>query len=165
MAYGAPAPPVSFPTMLSPKEKQRRMAAYYQEQTKIILRDGWFIQGVFPTESEPGVCFSYTIGLTAAGLPELMIVGNIDFQIQRSLLNAAAAQHLENEINDGDEVCLADVNVPFRARLCGPDAPVQQARNRYGNKVRVIQLIWPDDKDNYPPDEGFERGEERQPLY
>lgn len=136
---------------------------------KIILEHGWMVHGVFRTAPEDPPEFAYTIGLTDAGLPELLISGNMEPGLLMHLLNAAAKLHLADELVAGQDV--EDIaNVVFKVRACGPDAPVQQARNYYGDphgmlgKVQVLQLIWPDERGVYPG--SFLWAEEnRQPLY
>lgn len=135
------------------------------QQRHLIKEHGWMVQGVFPTEQDPGVAFAYTIGLTAAGLPELLISGNIGMDVTVHLLNDLAKMHLREEIKPGDEVA-GIANVVFHVAECGPDVEVQQARNHYGDKVRVIQIIWPDKEGRYPGDEGFADGrDDAQPLW
>lgn len=160
--------------MPRPEKLQRRMSQHYQQLMiarhlrnvrEKIMKHGWMVQGVFGDEGGPG--FAYTIGLTEAGLPELLISGNLDNQVAMQLLNAAAALHVANEFQPGDEI--SDIaNVVFRVVACKPDAPVQQALNYYhdpkGSKgtVRTLQLVWPDDNGLYPGP--FSRSD-GQPLY
>lgn len=135
---------------------------------RIIRQYGWFVQGVFPTkEGDPS--FAYTIGLTEAGLPELLISGALDIKLMQDLLNDAARIHLNNELLPGAE--LSDIaNVTFKVRACGPHPPIQQALNYYRDvngkkgRVRVLQLVWPDESGAYPGPFST-LTPEQQPLY
>lgn len=133
---------------------QQRLNEYMNRIKAIIQKHGWMVQGVFSSEGEePAHC--YTIGLTDAGLPELVVSGNMAHQTAMQILNAAAKQHLAKEIMPGDVV--NDIaNLPFRARAVDDLAPLQQALNYFRDphnrlgRVRAIQLIWQDTKGAYP---------------
>jgi hypothetical protein len=92
--------------------------------------------------------FFYTVGLTVAGLPELVISG-LPPETAATLLNIAAKRALANEIKAGD--VLDDVaSVPFRV-IAAPLAAVNMARHLYGlGKVTGLQLVWPDKGGAYP---------------
>lgn len=142
---------------------------YLKQIRKMIHEYGWFVQGVFPTGSDRDPEFAYTIGLTEAGLPELLIAGTMRTNVLHQLVNAAAVRHVKDELVAGQTV--DDIaNVVFQVRECGPDAPVQQAHNYYGDphrltgKVRVLQLVWPDERGVYPGTFLW-TDEARQPLY
>lgn len=151
-----------------PSDKEVRQASYRMKQLTMIREFGWMVQGVFPTEQDQGVCFGYTIGLTEAGLPELLISGNLSPEALKSILNLAAQRHIRDEIQPGEELT-GLANTSLRVLTCRPDAPVQQARNLYGKRVRVLQLIWPDKQGRFPDEEGFGGGLnidlDPQPLY
>lgn len=56
----------------------------------LVATHGHAIQGVFPRAGDPGVPFAYTVGLTPAGHPEL-IVAALDFATMQQILNILAA--------------------------------------------------------------------------
>lgn len=150
--------------------KQDRMQAYFQKVAEIVRRDGWMIQGVFPAGPGDGPGFAYTIGLSDAGLPELLMTGNLDHKVLQQLLNSAAAIHLKQELKPGGVV--KDIaSVDFRVVACGPDAPVQQAHNyardpeRRLGKVKVLQLLWPDKAGAYPDTIFWTTASGDQPMY
>lgn len=161
--------PVVSPVMKPRKRQQqidRQMAAIREK----ILAYGWMVVGVYADSPGDGSAFAYTIGLTDAGLPELLITGNLDYALMQTLLNDAAHLHVETELKPGDEVSEI-ANVVFKVALCGPEAPIQQAHNYYyhrpertHSRVRVLQLIWPDENGLYPgPFSRFDAT--TQPLY
>ncbi len=121
----------------------------YQGRIDAVIKEyGWMVQGVFPNGPEQGIGFAYTIGLTEAGLPELLISGTYNEQA-KNLLNAIAKRHAGQELKHGDT--LDDMaNVPFRV-IDAPQASVGIAERRYGaGKVRVLQLVWPDSHGLWP---------------
>lgn len=142
----------------------RHMAAI----ARMIQQHGWFIQGVFAHNADEAN-FAYTIGLTEAGLPELLISGPLDLELMATLLNHAARLHLKNELLPGADV-EEIANVVFKVRACGPKAPIQQALNYYRDvngkkgRVRVLQLVWPDESGAYPGPFST-LTPEQQPLY
>jgi hypothetical protein len=151
-------------THLTPAEFNARLDVYLTGKVLPIIREhGWMIQGVFPTANDPCVGFSYTVGLTAAGLPELVISG-LPHETGGAILNDAARRHLADEILPGATV--DDIaSVPFRA-VDAPLAEVNMARNLYGDdRVRAVQLVWPDAGGFYPGEPGWSLGDGVQPIY
>ncbi len=124
----------------------QEVAEYQARIGEVIKKYGWMVQGVFPT-GPADLGFAYTIGLTEAGLPELIISGTYDNQA-KNLLNSAARQHASNEFAHGDTVD-GIANVPFRA-IDAPEAPINIAHQRYGSRVRAVQLVWPDANGRWP---------------
>lgn len=148
---------------LTPDQFAVHMDTYLTEQVlPIIAEHGWMIQAVFGTATDHDAPFAYTVGLTAAGLPELVVSG-LPYETSGSILNDAARRHLADEIQPGATV--DDIaSVPFRA-VAAPLAEVNMARNLYGlDRVRAVQLVWPDDAGNYPGDVGWKLGN-GQPIY
>lgn len=124
----------------------RPMDDYLFKLKKIINQHGWAVQGVFPIkEGELG--FSYTVGMTEAGLPELMISGLFGKQAQ-DLLNIAAKIHLGAELKPGTTT--QDVaNVEFRV-IDAPLAEIGVANRMYGPRARAVQLVWPEADGSWP---------------
>lgn len=139
-----------------------RLLAYRAELDDVIAREGWAVQGVFPCTGQDGACFSYTIGMHAAGLPELLISGGT-FPDMNMLLNIAAKDHLRNEFTPG----VLYVNKYFRFPMMpikAPAAEIGWAKSVYGPTVKAIQLIWPDNKGLWPGQPGFNR-KKQQDLF
>jgi hypothetical protein len=140
-----------------------RVAGYQQRVARLIAEHGWMVQGVFPVEGDgPEVVpFGYTIGLTQAGLPELMISGWLGPEATQRLLNEAARRHLSREFEPGSLVSgVAAEGVVLRVRWASARAPVQQARNFFegppvNRVVRVLQLVWPDSGGRYAGEAGY----------
>ena len=128
-----------------PTEKQ--IKAFLTKIRAQINEHGWIVQGVVPAK-DGDLGFAYTVGLTLAGLPELVISGLWREQGQQ-FLNIAAQQHCREEILAGDTI--EDIaSVPFRV-IDVPLAEVNTARRLYGrSRVRALQLVWPDDNGLWP---------------
>jgi hypothetical protein len=134
---------------------QEQYDRYRQTIREKIAEHGWMVQGVFPTTMQEGPAFGYTIGLTDAGLPELLLVGNLGFPNLQALLNGAALMHVKNEIQPGDE--LTDLaNMPFRV-IAASTSELGMAHNYYRGlkEVRALQLIWPDPDGKFPGESQF----------
>lgn len=133
-------------------ERDARMQAYLLTCRETIARHGWMIQGVFPTEESPGVEFSYTVGLTAAGLPELVISG-LPMNLAGTLLNDAARLSLATAVEPGDTITTI-ASVAFNV-IAAPKAEIGLARRLCGEHAKALQLIWPDDRGHYPGEAGW----------
>ena len=70
---------------------------YMKKIQATIAKHGVAIQGVFATEGEPGLNFSYTVGLTAHDHPEFIIFG-LDPMRAARILNALARPVLDTNV-------------------------------------------------------------------
>ncbi len=135
-------------------------SVFVQRLRQQVAEQGWMVLGVFASAEAPDITpWHYTVGLTDAGLPELLVSGLGPTQGQE-ILNTAAARHIRDEIVVG---MLDDVaSMPLKV-VPGPTGEcVQQAWNYVGDprrrepgRVRVLQLVWPDVDGRFPGDEGF----------
>lgn len=80
---------------------RRQQELYATHIRQLIAEHGWAVQGVLHTATEPP--FSYTVGLTGAGLPELIVVG-VSHQVGVTMLNKLAQQSLAEEWEVGRRV-------------------------------------------------------------
>jgi hypothetical protein len=113
----------------------------------LIAEHGWAIQGV--GGSPPAdLSFSYTVGLTAASRPELCMSA-LPPPLSAQVLNAAAKIHLGAELKHGDETCSL-ASVPLRV-ISAPRLEMNVVQALYGPRVEAVQLVWPDDKEIWPP--------------
>lgn len=136
--------------------------AYDQHCVELIAEHGWMVQGVFPTKYDTEAPFAYTVGLTVAGLPELVISG-LPADLAQQLLNSAAKASLGTRLHPG-QILDNIASVPFRI-VEAPTAAVNMARHLYpGREVRALQLVWPDKDGNYPGDENWTLSD-AQPVY
>jgi hypothetical protein len=120
---------------------------------QIIDKCGWMVQAVALHPGQPDNVFAYTAALTDSGLPELIMVG-LDIKLMQNLLNNAARNSLSHEITAGDEIT-GIATVTFRTETVANRAAVV-ARALYGHdRVRLLQLVWPDKHGAYPGEPGW----------
>lgn len=143
--------------------RDQRMQQFYAKVRAMVREHGWIVQGVMPTAADPPgtIPFAYTIGLTDAGLPELIISWPGQPGMARDLLNNAAGGHLKDEIQHG-QILDYVANIPSRAIAADPHkAEIQQAYNyvndpdRVRDKIRLIQILWPDANGRFPDEDGY----------
>lgn len=153
---------------MNKQEAQARRGMVNAKIRRHIDKHGWAILGVFPTEKDPGPWFTYTIGLTGKGLPELIMVGLSNGQAA-PLLNDAAEQLVKGELQIGEPIGTLLQDLP--AMLIEVDAkgmekhPLNAAKAQYGEQIRALQLVWPDESGLFPWQEGFNpEMKELQPL-
>lgn len=126
-----------------------------------IARHGWFIQSVGRDRWRPG--FSYTVGLTGLGLPELLMTGR-PMRVAQSLLDGVTehlVHHDGGELRPGDHVPLRDHPDIEVVGVAEPTVHLITACRIYGSGVEGLQLVYADDRGTWPWDVGF-RG--RQPV-
>lgn len=121
-----------------------------QRALREIERHGWaLISGV----GAGGHHATYTVGLTAQFLPELVVYG-LDEPAAAALLNAVAAKMVEDgELNAGDR--LVDVLTGGRGVAVIELDPVDAAdlamvHSIYGTVLSARQVVWPDDNGRFP---------------
>jgi hypothetical protein len=130
-----------------------------------IAATGQSVIGVFGDGISP--TFSYTIGRTDRGKPELIAVG----------LPPATAQAIFNSINDGmepetvGEVIEGVANFPLRLGAVSDAAideymvqAVARQERVAGPRPAALQVVYPDPEGRYPGDEGYSLPPELQPV-
>jgi hypothetical protein len=134
---------------------------YLDTLREIITDHRWAVQYV-EGEERP---FSYTIGLTDLGLPELLITG-LPAQTSARLLNSMA----HDTVADGTALRPA-MHIDYQSEFLlevveveHPDVHLVFAVGLFGPKVRALQLVWTDDFRHWPWDRGWAHGRRRQPV-
>src|SRR3954452_1501776 len=130
----------------------------------VIKKRGWAVRNVMPGPTEQEVRFSYTIGLTAFGHPEVIILG-MPSQSAHEFLNLIGDEvrlggryghgTLTGEFTDEDSP-IAFIRAEDTERLTA----VEQI---YG-RVRALQMIWPDSTGRLPWQDGYRNPAGAQPL-
>ncbi len=121
-----------------------------EEVLPIIARCGWMVQAV--EGSGPYAPFAYTVGLTARGLPELLVTGLQDTAAATILNRVAAGPELApGDIFDFDGRNVEVVHVPH------PEAHLYVAHDLYGDRLRAVQLAWQDERGHFPLVQGPSR--------
>lgn len=142
---------------------------FVQRQERLIDTTGWAVTHVLPTEHDPDITpFTYTVGLTAHDQPELVAAG-LSPEIAHSLLNDLArrvhdraerfthGQLIRNFIASYDAIIVE--GAPTDDLLPG------LAVARYGRaRVRLQQMVWPDQQGLFPWDAGYDLAPSAQPL-
>lgn len=135
---------------------------YAAQLRTIIAEHGWAVQGVHATETAPP--FSYTVGLTDAGLPELIIIG-LPTNVAGIVLNRLAKESLTEELETGRKYDLpnGDQTLPY---LIGTVSSVNRreylkvAASLYDrHRIKALQVIWPSKEGLFPEDDGWDLAE------
>jgi hypothetical protein len=131
-----------------------RLSEYLARAAEIIEQEGWLIQGVFPVE-EDGDFFSYTVGLTTKGLPELIVFGWPP-EVAGVVLNDIARAAVAGTIKLAHGEVLTDfLDHGYKLTLCAVKDTREHltvANRFYGidGPVRAVQLVWPDAEHRFP---------------
>ncbi len=116
---------------------------------------------IFPESiRKPG--FAYTIGNTARGLPELLLIGSFPPALAGRVLNELGAKMREDgrPLPEG----LVDIgwSYPFRIRKAGPAArsrfTIQVGRHLGHENYEVLQVMICDVGGHYPGEKGCDPG-------
>ena len=140
-------------------------AAYLEACRDKITEHGWMVQGVFPTVDQPGQGYSYTVGLTAVGQPELW-VATLDPTIATRLLNSVASRFLDGaRFQPGDVLVLPDWSVRFKLRGPVVTDTVGVAHAVYPEESLLVwQVLWPDVDVVFPDEDGYDGARVPQEL-
>lgn len=148
-----------------PRLVPQDLTAYLRLMRQRIDQHGAVVQHVLPAFGGD-LGYSYTLGLTDAGLPELWIGGLRPSRSEALLLDAARMALEEGGIAPG-ELRLA-WSTPFRVR--GPVA-VEEAAPFVAQQVwphpyvvSVMQVCWPDTAGRFPDDDGYDEARFPQQL-
>lgn len=132
---------------------------YLEEVVRpIIQRRGWMLQYV---DGEGHLSFCYTVGLTEAGLPELLMTG-----ISRDdagMVNAVADYVLGCEIRPGETMGLGDEALEA-VEVDHPEEHLLTAVSMYGRGVRGLQMVRADPHGHWPWCREHRAGRGGQPV-
>lgn len=119
----------------------------------IIRECGWAVQAV---EHPP---WSYTVGLTAYGRPELVLTG-LPVRRSQNLLNATARRlgHVDVPVA-GQQFQLRGGPLMEVVDVVDPAAHLVMAVELFGPDIRALQLVHADDRGDWPWQHGF-RGDQ-----
>lgn len=107
--------------------------------------------------------FIHTIGLARAQLPELILTGALDHSLAMDVIADVVAYARKHEgLADGAlpgaevriPVMLKDVSTPFVLTQ-----RVAQASSRFGESIRVFQIVWADPEGRFPGDAAYDAAE------
>lgn len=129
---------------------------------ELMVRHGWAVQGVERHRDRPP--WAYTVGLTEAGLPELVVTG-MGLAEACDLLNDVAHHvvHAEPPV-PGERIPFEGGPLVEVVRLNTPEAHLHTAVALFGPGVRALQLVWADDRGHWPWERGFRGLRGGQPV-
>jgi hypothetical protein len=145
--------------------KKKDFKIYEAGMDDMIAKHGWAVQGVFGSPTSPS--FSYSVGLAAKGLPEVIVFG-LPPQVAAQFLNELGRRFTTEGVPPLD-VDLLDVAQGYPARLVpvprvAADQYLFAAKHRYP-AYTAVQLVWTDENSRYPWDNGFDPAlVSRQPI-
>jgi hypothetical protein len=122
----------------------------------------WVVVGVGGDRYRPP--YSYTIGLTGHGKPEIVVTG-LPQQRAADLLNGVAA-HLVHADRPaaGEQVPLVDGPLIEIVEVAEASVHLPVAAELYGGQLTALQLVYADDRGHWPWDRGFRGGRGGQPV-
>lgn len=120
-----------------------------------VDKHGYFVQGVEKDRIRPG--FTYTVGLTVHGHPELLVTGmkhreSVEFlgSLAHQLIGHEAPPYVPGEFHlwpDGPFVEVVEV--------AEPTVHLVMAAGMYGPGIEAVQLVYTDDQGRWPWEVGF----------
>lgn len=135
---------------------------YLDHLRSLIGRHGWAVQGVERERMRPP--WAYTMGLTAAGKPELVVTGMPLTRAARLLNQVAAHVYHAAPPVPGEQVVLEDGPVLEIVELAVPSAHLTMAVELYGPALQALQLVHADDRGHWPWDRGYRGVRGGQPV-
>lgn len=137
-------------------------ADYLEFVRSLINRHSWAVQAVEGTRVGPP--WSYTVGLTAFGAPELVVTG-MSHARAAALLNEAAEHVMHSEAPPaGDRVTFPDGPRVEFVEVTNADAHLSTAIALFGPVARGLQIVWADDRGHWPWQLGFRGTRGGQPV-
>lgn len=128
------------------------------EMKKEIRKSGWYLQAV-EAKGPDSPTFLYTVGLTTAGLPELILSGVMDPYRLAPILNRLAKHHLRDEFVVGKPIVFpwdAEQSMLIKARAVTDIHALQQGLNYYSDPdntrtvMKAVQIVWSDHNGQFP---------------
>jgi hypothetical protein len=135
---------------------------YLDHMRDLVGRCGWAVQAVERYRVRPP--WAYTVGLTAAGRPELVVTGMSERRAAE-LLNDVAGHLMHADVPaPGEQFALEDGPLIEIVELTEPTAHLFVAVELYGKGLRALQLVHADDRDHWPWDAGYRGVRGGQPV-
>jgi len=128
----------------------------------LIVQNCWVVIGVHEERYRPP--YSYTVGLTEQGAPELVITG-LPQKRAADVLSSAAAEVLDGAVlAAGKQVRVAGGPLVEVVQLAEPGAHLDIADALYERRLEALQLVYADRRGYWPWDRRFRDGRGGQPV-
>ncbi|WP_203138006.1 DUF4262 domain-containing protein [Microbacterium sp. JZ31] len=129
----------------------------------LVDRHGWAVRHVLADATTTQAAFSYTVGLTSRGWPELVITGLPTDVAHAFISNAVDVQTEEKCFVAGERISALTESgdVMF---ITAEDVTGMTAATAIVGEFRALQLVWPDSTNTYPWEPGYRNPHEAQPL-
>lgn len=136
---------------------------YLDHMRGLIDRIGWAVNAVERSGLHPP--WSYTVGLTEAGRPELVATGLSEVH-GRVMLDDVASHlmHSDTVLTPGEQIPLVGGPLIEIVELPEPSAHLYVATELYGKQIRALQLVHADDRGHWPWDVGYRGVRGGQPV-
>ncbi|HKD87502.1 MAG TPA: DUF4262 domain-containing protein, partial [Streptosporangiaceae bacterium] len=128
----------------------------------IIDTHGWAVQAVERYRVRPP--WAYTVGLTAAGRPELVVTGMSRSRAAHLLDDVAAHVLHAGPLVPGEQHALEGGPLIEVVELTEPSAHLVMAVELFGKGIRAQQLVHADDRGHWPWDVGYRGVRGGQPV-
>ncbi|MGW4486394.1 DUF4262 domain-containing protein [Amycolatopsis sp. NPDC004368] len=135
---------------------------YLAEIIDRIEEFGWCVQGVLGTGSRPP--WAYTVGLTAHGLPELVVTGLPPHPAVLVLSALADRSFASGPPHPGEVFSLRGLPSIEVVALTSPATHLSIAASLYGSDVRALQLVHADEAGRFPWSPSYRDGLGGQPV-
>ncbi|GAA1961432.1 DUF4262 domain-containing protein [Amycolatopsis minnesotensis] len=129
-----------------------------------IEKLGWIVQSV--EADTVHVNWAYTVGLTRAGLPELVVTG-LPGEVAAGLLNDFAGHlcHSDEAPEPGARINFENGAPSIElVELTEPSVHLLMAVGLYGEKIQALQLVYTDDEGRLPWERSYNDGRGGQPV-
>ena len=137
------------------------MDAYLDELRDLVARGRFAVQSV--EGSRTSAELSYTVGLTAYGLPELVVVALRPAEAHE-LLARWGDYLLDESLVLPGEALTSGPYVMEAVEVARPGDHLQVAAALYGDRVRALQLAWCDSAGRWPWQPGHRARRAGQPM-
>jgi hypothetical protein len=136
---------------------------YLEHVRRLIGQSEWVVQAVNRDRIRPP--WSYTVGLTEHGLPELAMTG-LAAPRAALVLNTVAAYVLETSApRPGDTMGIEDDDIMMEVvQVSEPAVHLLIAAEIYGPGLRALQLVHADDRGHWPWCVGYRGMRGGQPV-
>ncbi|TQN41864.1 uncharacterized protein DUF4262 [Blastococcus colisei] len=144
--------------------RRSRSSEPHADLRLLIERFGWAVEHVRVPRRSTGTPSSYTVGLTAAGHPEIVVLG-LPAPVAQDFLNAVAEQvRAGGSYRPGQRTGeFTDEDGPVVFLRVEDTGGLASARDVYGS-VEALQLVWPDSTGRLPWQPGYRNAPGVQPL-